>query len=674
MQKFLCWILLCLGSWAANEIYAQRPPTRPPGSGGGNITYDRQGRPIKNNSGNDSLARRDVNEDSITIHFKFFNSTSTQKIDSSVNDFNTRFPRDFHGLQIGNTGSAYRSVLFQPLQQAGWDHGFHVLDRYRFTLQNTPLYQTTRPYSEIAYSLGARAEQFINFLHTQNKKSNFNFSIEYRFINSPGQFKNQSTSHNNFRFTSAFESLNKRYHLQLIYLSNKLSASENGGIVNDSLLDDPIYNDRFLLETRLGANGGPSRNFFSTKVSTGNIYKQTQVAFRQQYDFGQKDELKVDTLVYKLFYPRLRLQHDFIYNKQSFTFLDYSTDSVKYNQYFAYNIRPLDSVMFQDNWQQIENKFSIITFPDKKNQLQFLETGMSYQLLQYSGNHQTKNFYNIYAFGTYKNRTRNKIWDVDVLGVLYLNGLNSGDYLAKAHLQKNTKMGATLNLGFLNVNRSPSFNQYQITSFPIQTQSNLKKENTTKLSTEFYLQKAKTKLFANYFLSTNYIYYDSLYTIKQSNTLFNVLMVGIEKQVKLSKHWNWYIEAYIQQKTGNAPVNLPLLVTRNRFAFEGVFYKNLNLSTGIEARYISNFKADGYNPLTGQFYLQDLFTIQNRPDIHAFLHFRIKSFKGFIRAENLNSFKNQKNNIGFTKHNYATAFYPLQTLWMRLGIWWSFVN
>jgi hypothetical protein len=112
---------------------------------------------------------------------------------------------------------------------------------------------------------------------------------------------------------------------------------------------------------------------------------------------------------------------------------------------------------------------------------------------------------------------------------------------------------------------------------------------------------------------------------------------------------------------------------RNRLAIEGVFFKNLNLSTGIEMRYYSPYKANGYSPLLGQFFKQDAVTINNLPDVTTFINFRIKGFTGFLRAENLNTMS-FKNGFGFINNNFAAPFYPTQGMMIRLGIKWWFVN
>jgi hypothetical protein len=118
---------------------------------------------------------------------------------------------------------------------------------------------------------------------------------------------------------------------------------------------------------------------------------------------------------------------------------------------------------------------------------------------------------------------------------------------------------------------------------------------------------------------------------------------------------------------------VPLLLIRERVAFEGNFFKNLDLSTGLELIYHTNYKADSYMPFTSQFYYQNSYTTQNRPTANAFLHFMIKRFKGYIRLENLNTLLPTNKTFGKSL-NFNTQNYPSTGMWFRVGIWWNFIN
>jgi hypothetical protein len=263
-------------------------------------------------------------------------------------------------------------------------------------------------------------------------------------------------------------------------------------------------------------------------------------------------------------------------------------------------------------------------------------------------------------------------------GKLYFTGLNAGDYSVYASLQRATgkKNASYVQLGFENVNRSPSFIYNEQSGFYLLPYStDFKKENTTHLFASLFQSSLKLRLTGHYYLMTNYNYIKNYYQLTQYNSLFNVLRIGVEKTLKLSKRWNWHTDIYFQQAIGNAPVNLPTVFTRNRLAYEGnLGFKNLDMALGLEMRYHTPYKADGYSSVLGQFFYQDIIQIKNPlPDISAYVHFRIKSFKAYVRAENLNTAR-ASNGFGFTNNNQEVPGYPTPGLNIRLGVYWSFVN
>ncbi len=641
-------------------------------------TVDSQGRPINNMAGKkDSLQHRDRYADSITIYYRYFDAPCNRCLDSSLTDFTTRLPQPYWSINLGNYGTASRSLLFSPVMKAGWDEGLHQFDQYNYRVEDTRLFNTTRPYTELAYLLGNRSEQIVNILHTQNRKSNFNFSFEYRFTNSPGVFRTQNASNNNIRFTSHYQSPNKRYETFLIFLSNKNASSENGGIKDITKLDSLALGDPFELETHLGAGSASSRNPFNTTVTTGNIYKENIFLFRHQYDLGQKDSLVTDSVTIKLFYARIRLQHNLTIKTNSYQFLDDNVDTSATGSYRTYfNYAPAtDTIRFKDTWDNVTNELSLITFPEKNNQSQFLKLSAAFQLLSATfRDTATHHFHNIFASAEYRNRTRNQKWDVEANGQLYLNGMHAGDYAVFISLKRELgKRVGLLQLGFQNVNRTPSFIFDPLTNFHVTDKQNFNKENTTRLFSTYENPRYAFRLSGEYFLVSNYAYFNNFFNAVQESTLFNLLHISAEKKFRLSRHWNWYAELHLQQTTGSAPVHVPFFLTRNRLEFEANFYKNLFLATGIEMRYYSNYKADNYSPFTGQFFYQDSYTTANRPDVNIFFHMRIKSFKAFVRLENVNTL-NPSKGFSFSKYNFVAQQYPYQGLWFRFGIWWNFVN
>jgi hypothetical protein len=627
--------------------------------------------------GKDSLEHRDKNEDSINIYFQVPASIQRNKLDSSIIDFTSYFPIPAHHVYLGNNGNATRSILFAPEMQCGWDLGFHAFDVYRVKPENVRFYNSTRPYSELGYMLGSKAEQVIKVLITQNVRSNWNLAFQYGLVNAPGFFKSQKSNHSNIQVTSWYQSKNKRYNNYFTLLSNRLQSEENGGIKTDQeYLGDPVYSDPFNIPTKIGGDAQYSRNFFSTELNTGNRYKDFYIVVKQQYDLGQKDSLVSDSTVIPLFYPRLRFEHVFKYGKYKWEFLDNVPDSAYYQDYYKLTLNPYgDTVLYDDEWKEISNEFSIYQFPDAKNLYQFLKAGIIIQNLHAQTNNIDKSFYNLILQGEYRNRTRNKQWDMITAGKFYLNGLNAGDYQVLAELKRFAgKKGGYVDLGFRNTNRTPSFAFDGRSSFYLGAAKDFNKENITQLSATIFQPKLNLRLMGNYFLVSNYTYFSNHYQAEQEGALFNLLLVGAEKRFRVGKSWTWYCDVYLQQKTGNVPLNVPLIFTRNRIGYEGTLgFKSLNIAMGFEVKYHTPYDADGYSPLMGRYYYQDSIRFSNRPDIGAYVHFRIRNFRCFVRAENLNTLSFQ-NGFAFDHYNFATLDTPYPGFLFRLGVRWSFVN
>ncbi len=624
----------------------------------------------------DSIAfvHRDDRKDSISLTYKYIDSVRSIPMDSTINDFDKYFSLPSGYQALGNNGAAAYPFIYKPNLKLGWDAGFHAFDVYRFTLEETKFYKTNRPYSLLSYQLASGKEQMIKAFHTQNPRPNLNFGFDYRLISAPGFFVTQNTNHKSYRIFSNFQGKRKRYAAYFVMLGNTIKNSENGGIKSDSLLYDVNRKKRFSIPVNLGGANLYEPNPFNASVNTGNIYKDFTLFIRQTYDIGKKDSIAVnDSTTEFLFYPKLRVQYSFNYSTYNYIYRDDAADSTIYQKWYDSTLRrAIDSFEVQEKWKVISNDFSLIQFPDTKNPAQFLLAGVRIENIKGELKGGTTNQYNLVLHGEYRNKTRNKLWDLVAKGEYYLNGFNHGDYNIYATIGRyfNKKFGA-IRLFFNNVNRSPSFIYNAASSFNFGNSSLTKKENIIYFGAE--TNNSFINLSFKNQIITNLAYFSDYYHTAQSGKVINLVQVSASKKIRLAKRIFWYTEATVQQVDGSAPVKVPLLFTRNRVAFEGTFYKNLSLSTGLEVRYYTPYKAYNYSPVMGKFTPQDTFKLKNLPDISAFFHFRIKAFTAFLRAENLNTVS-LANGFGFTNNNFAAPHYPTPGMIIRFGIQWGFVN
>ncbi|HLX91461.1 MAG TPA: putative porin, partial [Puia sp.] len=586
--------------------------------------------------GDSTLQHRSGMEDSITINYRYLDSSRLRKLDSSINDFTKKYPLPWNYVDLGNYGTPSHNLIFTPIMQSGWDPGFHAYDPYLYTLDQTRFYNTTRPYTELDYLLGSKKEQFIGLTHTQNIKPNWNAAIQYRLLSSAGTFQSQNTLHNSYRVNSWYQSYNKRYQAFLIFVGNKMEAADNGGIQSLADLNVNTFADRTTVPTNLGNGSQYAEGFLSSGMNTGTRYSTSTFMLRQEYEIiGKKDSIVTDTTVVPLFYPFFRAEHTFQYSTYKYNFTDDDIDSAYYASHYNYitSSSPYtinfqrDSFFKQDYWRQLSNDFSLYQFPDPKNPQQFIKVGVTEEYLGGIFDSSSLSIYNVYLHGEYRNKTRNQKWDIEASGKFYLTGSYASDYNAFITLRRfiSNDIGY-LQIGFQNANRTPSFVYSRTSSFSFQSNQDFGKENLTNLFASLDQPKRQFRLYGNYYLVNNYHYFSDYYKENQQSSPFNMLEITAEKKFTWHRHLVWRTWITGQQQAGASPIHLPALVTRNQFAYEGNFgYRNLDLAFGVEIRYYTGYKADNYSALNGQFFVQNDTTIrQHLPDITGYLNIRLR--------------------------------------------------
>lgn len=607
--------------------------------------------------------------DTLTITYRRLGEPTDFRIDSSIAEFNGTFLRvPANYVFLGNNGSPARNILFTPFMRAGFDAGFHVFDPYGFSHENARIYTTNRPYSELQYMIGSQQEQQIGVLHTQNRTDRFNIGFEYQKIYAPGYFRSQATNHNLYRVTSRYNSKDKRYNVYLSYYFNQYANGENGGIRSDTFLNNDRYSQRKTIDVNLGNYTETSSSLFNTSIPVKTSHEQSGIMLVQQYDWGRGDTVHVnDTTEYYKFDPVFRVQYTLKFNNDNYTYQDGQPDTFFYARKYNWAFTG-DTVTAKHNWKMLSNDLSLIQFPIRGNQAHFFNVGARFESITGTFLDADIKFNNLALHGEYRNKTRNRKWDFSAKGEMYLTGENAGDYNVSGMLSRylNETWG-NVHLYFNNVNREPSYvYKYFSSSYDSWYNSSLEKENITQVQFAASNRKLKYDLTLNYYIINNYTYFQNYFSSVQSPALFNLLQISFSKHFQL-KRFHWYADISFQQVHGDGRINVPNIWTRHRFTYENKLFNNLNLVTGIEAKYVTSYDADDYSPVTGQFVYQTTQKVKyNAPDLAAFVHFRIKSFSAFIRGENLNTF--------FATNNFAAPYYLYNNFTFRLGIRWWFIN
>jgi hypothetical protein len=151
----------------------------------------------------------------------------------------------------------------------------------------------------------------------------------------------------------------------------------------------------------------------------------------------------------------------------------------------------------------------------------------------------------------------------------------------------------------------------------------------------------------------------------------NIITWGTNINIKLLSHFHIDTDITSSQVAGPAAnaFKIPKWYTNVRAYYGKTFYEGKSeIETGIEYNWKSSYHADGYDPITQQFYRQDNFEVYAYPIIEVFFNFRIKTFRGFLKVVHANQGLLSK--PGY----FVTPFYPGQLRSIDLGFGWSLFN
>ena len=89
------------------------------------------------------------------------------------------------------------------------------------------------------------------------------------------------------------------------------------------------------------------------------------------------------------------------------------------------------------------------------------------------------------------------------------------------------------------------------------------------------------------------------------------------------------------------------------------------LQTGVSLNYFTKYFANDYNPVIGEFFIQNQKEIGAYPNLDFFVNARVQQCRIFLKAEHFNS--------SFSGNNfYSSPNQPYHDFMIRFGLVWNF--
>ena len=517
-------------------------------------------------------------------------------------------------------------------------------------------YSVATPVTELYFKTVMEQGQSIDAFITVNTSDRFNMSIAFKGLRSLGKYINQLSSNGNFRFTSSYNTLNKRYYLNFHFTGQDFLNGENGGI--SSIEDFESGDGAFANRARLDVYLKDAKSFMKGK----------RYFFDHNFRINSKNESN-----------NLYLTHQFNYETK---FFEYNQKTVPSTVNNAIIYRFGDSyvnsgINDQTRYNRMHNKVGAIYENSLLGKFQFFVEDFRFNyyydkiLILDSGTISSSLNDKINTVGGQYDYRKNK-WN----GIFtYSNSISNqpmSNFDAKLNYKLNDKNEFVFQYQMLNKIPDHIYNLYQSSFVAYNWYNDFKNEKINNIEAT-----AKTQwLDASLQLSSikDHLYFSNdatdlqqqIISPKQYDKAINYL------SVKVSREFKWWKLAldntvlYQQVDQEKDVLNVPQIVTRNSLYFTNYFFKKaMYLQTGFIFNYFTKYYINDYNPVTTEAFVQNQRKVGDFPMLDFFINARIRQTRIFLKAEHFNS--------KMTGNNFYTApNYPYRDFMIRFGLVWNF--
>ena len=648
---------------------------------------------------------------------RYFHDVNLKELDTTYNYHFNEYPfykEDINTTWLGVSGSP--EMTYNYFKRAQTDNAifYTPLQRYSYSPETLPNYNTKTPHTELAYwgTLFAnkeKEESNIRVLTTQNILPELNLTLEFRRFGGNGILKREDTNNRNVVIASNY--MGKRYLMHTGYIYNKVARSENGGIVDNFWIRDTTVDAREIDIYLKNASSTTKKNtlfldqsyripFTFLENLKGRKERKRQEAVRDSI-MTSGDSLAIAALLENETLDEIEeteVAVDTVNKDITTAIIGHSSEYSVFRRIYQDDISTSDDLgrqFFNDRFylnptrsadslrvMKFENRFFIRLQPWKSDAIvSKLDVGIGDKLANYftfntadyvqgSSNTLLNSTY-LYAGarGQYK-----KYFTWDAKGEYTFLGYEINDFGIHANLafsaypfRRDRKSPLTLKAHFETTLKEPDYYEQHLCTNHYMWNNDFGKISSTKIGAALEIPRWDLHASFDYALLSNNIYYDTEGIARQNTDPMSVMTASLRKDFIV---WKFHLDhqALFQLSSNKDVIPLPMLALNLRYYLQfDVVKKVMQMQIGANAAFTTKWYAPAFNPVLGVFHNQNVAEYGNCPYIDAFVNIQWKRACIFVKIVNVNMGWPNKSADYFSAAGYIA---PQRAI--KFGISWPF--
>ena len=576
---------------------------------------------------------------------------------------------DFELMPFSNVGQPYNSLGVNFERRNLYPQLGAKAKHFNYAeMEDINYYNVATPMTDLLFKTTLEQGQLLDALLTFNTSERLNFSIGYEGMRSRGKYNFVEGQSGNFRTTSNYVTKNGRYSLRAHIAAQSVDAEENGGITSREQFESGSSNftNRVKIDVRFD-NQRATNRILGKRYFLDHKYKLIK---------KQKDSSRIEK-------TSLALGHQFNYETKYYQFIQ-----EQQNPYFGAALLPgvNDRANLKTMYNQVSLDFYNATLGSLQANLSLYNYNYAFNSILVTDTQQIQSQLKgeEIALGANYKKQIGRFLVKGAMKYKLVGDLTTNIIDARASYQFNEKN--KMNVTFHSSARRPDFNyllyQSDYLEYNWQNTASFDNERVNSLQVNFE-SRTWGNLSAKVTNLDNYTYFginpDPLVAIDESveNVIIKPfqetasiqhLKVKYSKEIKVGGFALNNTLMYQSVNQSNEVLNLPQLVTRNTLYYStDAFKKAMYLQTGVTFKYFTAYNMNAYNPLIGEFYVQNTEKLGGYPLLDFFINAKVQQTRIFLKAEHFNS--------SFSQNTYYSApNYPYRDFVIRFGLVWNFFS
>lgn len=543
---------------------------------------------------------------------------------------------DYH-VNLGNNGSAHRSLIYRKRVEPLIDFGHHEYDLYRIDFDSLRFYQVNRPIADLAFSSqGGRQNFVVSADFSRSFTDGIQSNIQYRRFIQTGYYTEQAVRNTNLGLSFTYSSPYDKYRIIIAMMNNVASSEQNGGVLDAANLRQAGFGRRTVVPVTLT---GASTRYQDRGVT---VLQRLRLDWRRAgFDLALENKIDVTS--------------------GYFRFQDTDVSRLQDSTFYTYYRTDDRGIRYDLSYDRVTTALDIVGRKAAKNLA--VKVGMLYGYTAVQRHPGQQTYHDLLLTGQ-----ANLPWRSQELNAKAWIGLGAatGTFNLRGNLVLRPLEGLEIDAAVDIYRHRPTMLQDDlVTTQEVIWTNDFTLPVGTTLRGRLSIPRLQLHVDLNQTAENNTVYFGTQARPEQYGQVYTATSLSLGHGLRVGRFGLDNLLHY--QAFSENLFRLPNWTTRHDLWWDGyIFRRAMHTRLGVEATIVPAHDGTAFMPVTGVFYQSEDFIVNDYVMVEPYMSLQISKLRAFVKFENFMHYFSTRLPLYVENHPQFDARFRLGVRWLLM--------